>query len=261
MNSAINNMVNKIVTIIGDLKPSIYLYGSVVLDDFKPGWSDIDILVLTRESITEPQANELVGLRQAMLEDEPNNTYYRSFEGGMLTLDAFVSGSDDTVVYWGTSGERITDKYHFDSFSMAELLESGKLIYGSDIRSALTLPTFSELSADVRRHYETIRKYGGKADRSLYSFGWMLDIARCLYTLRTGKIIAKTEAAVWALTNELCPDPDVLRYALQVRREPLKHKNNEQTFDYAETLADPIGRFADVLEKEFNNKSLYEGIQ
>ncbi len=250
MNTAINNMVYKIVSIIGDCKPSIYLYGSVVLDDFKLGWSDIDILVLTQKSITEPQANELAGLRQAMLAGEPNNPYYRSFEGGMLTLEAFVLGKKDTVVYWGTSGERITDKYHFDSFSMAELLESGKLLYGDDVRNELTLPTFSELSADVRYHYETIRKYVKKADRSLYSFGWMLDIARCLYTLRTGKIIAKTEAVVWALENELCPNPDVMRYALQVRREPLKHKNNERTFDYAETLAEPIQRFADVLEED-----------
>ncbi len=254
MNNAINNMVNKIVSIIGDCKLSIYIYGSVVLDDFKPGWSDIDILVLTRESITEPQANELVGLRGSMLAGEPHNLYYRSFEGGMLTLDAFVSGKRDTVVYWGTSGERITDKYHFDSFSMTELLESGMLLYGDDIRNELTLPTFSELSADVRHHYETIRKYGGKADRSLYSFGWMLDIARCLYTLRTGKIIAKTEAAVWALENKLCPDPDVLKVALQVRREPLKHKSNEQTFDYAETLGEPIQRFADVLEEELKHE-------
>ena len=250
MNTAINNMVNRIVSIIGDCKPSIYLYGSVVLDDFKLGWSDIDILVLTQKSITEQQANELVGLRQSMLAGEPNNPYYRSFEGGMLTLDAFVSGKKDTVVYWGTSGERITDKYHFDSFSMTELLECGKLLYGDDICNELTLPPFSMLYADVRYHYETIRKYVQKADRSLYSFGWMLDIARCLYTLRTGTIIAKTEAAVWALENELCPNPDVMRCALQVRREPLKHKNNEQTFDYAETLGEPIQRFADVLESE-----------
>lgn len=247
---AINNMVNEIVRIIDDCKPSIYLYGSVVLDDFKLGWSDIDILVLTQKSISKPQAKELVELRQAMLAKEPNNPYYRSFEGGMLTLDAFISAKKDTVVYWGTSGERITDKYYFDSFSMTELLERGKLLYGDDVRNELILPPFSMLYADVRHHYETIRKYVQKADRSLYSFGWVLDIARCLYTLRTGKIIAKTEAAVWALENGLCPNPDVLRYALQIRREPLKHKSNEQTFDYAETLAEPIQRFADVLEIE-----------
>lgn len=78
----------------------------------------------------------------------------------------------------------------------------------------------------------------------------MLDIARCIYTLRTGKIIAKTEAAEWAIEN--CPDPDALRFALKVHRNPLEYKDDKETFDYAETLAEPIQCFADVLEKELN---------
>ncbi len=184
-----------------------------------------------------------------MLVDEPDNPYYRSFEGGMLTLDAFLSKKTDRVVYWGTSGERITDSYAFDSFGMAELVESSVLLYGKDIRKELKYPTFHELYADVKRHYETIRKYAQSTGRSFYSFSWMLDIARCIYTLRTGKIIAKTKAAEWALENNLCPNPDALRYALIVRRSPLEYRDDKETFDYAETLAEPIQRFADVLEK------------
>lgn len=72
-------------------------------------------------------------MRQSLLEEEPDDPYYRSFEGGMLTLDAFVNHTADRVVYRGTSGQRLT------------------------------------------------------------------DISRGLYTLRTGKIIAKTAAGEWAL--------------------------------------------------------------
>lgn len=249
---AINKMIHEINNILSDCEPSIYLYGSSVLDDFKLGWSDIDILVLTNRQISEEQAQKLVNLRQTMLEKEPGNPYYRSFEGGMLTLDALISGSSDRVVYWGTSGERITDTYMFDSFSMAELIESGILLYGRDVRSWLSAPNLSDLYADINHHYETIRKYVQKTEHSLYSFGWMLDIARCLYTLRTGKIIAKTAAAKWALENNLCPAPDILKTALQVRKAPLEYKNNKQALDYAESLADPIQGFADVLEDELN---------
>lgn len=78
----------------------------------------------------------------------------------------------------------------------------------------------------------------------------MLDIARCIYTLRTGKIIEKTAAAEWELKNDLRPDPDALRYALKVRRSPLEYKDDKQTFDYAEMLAKPIQRFADMLERK-----------
>lgn len=245
---AIENMVREISGILADCNPSIYLYGSSALNDFKLGWSDIDILVLTEKSMSEEQAALLVGLRQAMLEKEPENPYYRSFEGGMLTLAAFLSKTPDRVVYWGTSGERITDSYNIDSFGMAELVKSSVLLHGRDIREKLKSPEFGELYADVKRHYETIRNYAGSTGRSLYSFGWLLDIARCIYTLRTGKIIAKTKAGEWALENNLCPDKDALTTALMVRRNPLKYKEDKATLDYAETLGEPVQRFADVLE-------------
>ena len=37
--------------------------------------------------------------------------------------------------------------------------------------------------------------------------------------------------------------------SLIVRRSPLEYQDDKETFDYAETLAEPIQRFADVLEK------------
>ena len=167
-------MAHRISGILRDCRPSICLYGSSVLNDFRLGWSDIDILVLTEEQISGEQAQRLVGLRQEMLEEEAGNSYdgkqeslpivtcgamdasfksyYRSFEGGMLTLDAFLSGKKDRVVYWGSSGERITDTYRFDSFGMAELVENSALLYGRDIRAQLRAPSFHELYADVERH-------------------------------------------------------------------------------------------------------------
>lgn len=253
LHQAIRTMTERLTTILAPQQPSIYLYGSVPLADFRPGWSDIDLLVLTEIPITETQAKTLVDLRQTMLAAEPDNPYYRSFEGGMLTRHAFCTGEPDKVIYWGTSGQRITDHYVFDSFCMAELLDSGVLLAGPDMRATLTAPTFAQLYTDVQRHYETIRQYG-QGSRSLYAYGWLLDIARCLYTLRTGKIIAKTAAAKWALENELCPDRAALEAALRVRLDPLRWKKDATTMDYAETLTTPVQQFADVLEKELEEK-------
>lgn len=247
---SVETMKQRIVGILDPCASSIYIYGSLALDDFKLGWSDIDLLVLTERRMTGEQAQQLVRLRQAMLQEDPGNLYYRSFEGGMLTFDAFVSGKRDRVVYWGTSGERITDKYDFDAFCMSELTDSGLLIYGSDIRNRLSRPTFEALKSNVQRHYETIRKYGQKTGRELYSFGWLLDISRCIYTLQTGKIISKTAAGEWALKECLCPCADALAKAVEVRNEPLKYKKDKTVFDYAEALGDCIQSYADVLERE-----------
>ena len=88
---SINGMVREISRILADCDPTIYLYGSSALNDFRLGWSDIDILVLTEKQISESQANLLVNLRRTMLADEPDNLYYRSFEGAMLTRSAFLA--------------------------------------------------------------------------------------------------------------------------------------------------------------------------
>lgn len=246
---SIQGMTKRIAGILKDCSPTIYLYGSLPLNDFRPGWSDIDILVLTRKKIGELQAKQLLDLRQTMMAEEPGNLYFRSFEGGMLSLDGFLNHTPDTVVYWGTSGQRLTDRYVFDSFCMTELLEYGVLLLGDDIRGRLTRPSRDELRADVQAHYETIRRYAVTTERSLYSFGWLLDISRCLYTLRTGKIIAKTAAAEWALEKGLCPVPETLKKALAVRKEPLRYKEREDVFDIAETLGPDIQRYADILEE------------
>ena len=248
--NAINRMTIAVAGILTGCGASVYLYGSSVLDDFRLGWSDIDILVLTQKQITEEQARRLVGLRQELLESEPDSPYYRSFEGGMLTLNAFLTGEKDRVVYWGTSGERIIDKYEFDSFCMSELTDSGMLVYGNDIRSSLPRPAYDALRSDVQRHFETIRGYARTTGRSLYSFGWLLDISRCIYTLRTGKIISKTAAGEWALREKLCPCARELSKAVAVRKEPLKYKDSRHTLDLAETLGEQIQRYADVLENE-----------
>lgn len=252
MKHSIEQMTDRICAVFGDYKPSIYLYGSVVLDDFRLGWSDIDILVLTQTSITEKQAEELVNLRQKLLEEEPDNLYYQSFEGGMLTLSSFMNSHHDRVVYWGTSGQRIANSYHFDSFSMTELLENGILLVGEEIRECLTPPTFENLYRDVKQHYETIRKYAQQMGRNLYSFGWLLDVARCIYTLRTGKIAAKTFAGEWALKENLCPVPKSLQMAVNLRYAAMSLKDDIELLDYAETLGGDIQIFADVLEHELS---------
>ncbi|MHC1694095.1 MAG: nucleotidyltransferase domain-containing protein [Eubacteriales bacterium] len=100
-NEAKNIICNEIVSVLSKTKPSIYLFGSVVLDDFKLGWSDIDIIVLTSNEISEYQADTLVGLRQALLLTYSGNPYFKLFEGGMLSADAFLHSKSERAVYWG----------------------------------------------------------------------------------------------------------------------------------------------------------------
>ena len=249
MKNAIDAMVNEIIRITDGDVYGVWLYGSVVLDDFRPGWSDIDFVALTKGTVSEKRAEQLLMLRQEMLEREPGNPYYRSFEGVIAGLDEYRSRSFTRLVYWGTSGQRITDRYIPDPFSAYELARYGKSVYGGH-PWILPASAREELVNAVREHYESIRKYAVQTGESLYSCGWLLDIARCVYTLRTGDVIAKTQAGRWALEEHLFPDEEPLRKTLEVRQNPRAFIGTEELNRWLKSLGPVVQQYADVLERE-----------
>ena len=249
MNNAISRMTDRICTILEGNVYGIWIYGSTVLDDFRPGWSDIDFVALTCGGISDYQAGKLLMLRQEMLEDEPDNPYYRSFEGVIADLEEYRSRSFTRLVYWGTSGQRVTDHYSPDAFSGFELARYGKPVYGGK-PWILPAPGREELIRAVQAHYDTIRKYAVQTDASLYSCGWLLDIARCVYTLRYHDVIAKTQAGIWALENHIFPDEASLRKAVEIRQDPLAFRENDEVKQWLKTLGPVVQRCADVLENE-----------
>lgn len=244
---AINTMAVSIYNILESVQPSIYLYGSVTAEDFRPGWSDIDLLVLTQEPITETQADLLLTLRQQLAQRDPDTPYYRAFEGGMLDLGSFLTNESTRVVYWGTTGERIKERHDFSAFDRASLLQNGQLLLGKDVRRHFEMPEYPEIATAVISHAVSIRQHG-KGARSLYAYGWLLDIARCMYTLVNGRLTTKTTAAQWALDEHLCPCPAELSMALTVRRQP-ELIRDESVLAYAEGLTEAIQSFLNLLEK------------
>ena len=90
--------------------------------------------------------------------------------------------------------------------------------------------------------------YWYQGSRSIYAYGWLLDIARGMHTLVTGRLTTKTAAAQWALDERLCPCPAELAMALTVRRQPDLIRD-ASVLDYAEGLTGAIQEFADLLEQ------------
>lgn len=206
------------------------------------------MICLTTAPLSEKQAQMLVGLRQELLAGEPQNPYYRIFEGHICSVEALLHGGN--IVYWGTSGQRIVNQCHLDPFSRMELRDYGRVIYGEDLRRLITRPSKRELHDAIRTHYHSIREHGSKTCQSLYSAGWILDIARCLYTLQTGKIIGKTQAGEWALENDCAGDANTMRRVLEIRREPLKYKSDSTTLLWLGALGSKVQEYANILEQQ-----------
>lgn len=86
-------------------------------------------------------------------------------------------------------------------------MDSGRLKQCGKSNRSEAPPDRAEIVQAIQRHYEAIRTYG-EADA-----GWLLDTARCLYTLKTNQVIAKTKAVGWA--PEIQRFADVLEDALR----------------------------------------------
>ena len=53
MQASMDRMMEEIARVLNQRVHSAWLYGSVVLDDFHLGWSDIDCVVLAQDPIIE----------------------------------------------------------------------------------------------------------------------------------------------------------------------------------------------------------------
>ncbi|MBR5948308.1 MAG: GNAT family N-acetyltransferase [Clostridia bacterium] len=260
MQDSIKKMTDETASRLGGKMHSLWLYGSAVMDDFRLGWSDIDFIAFANGEITEEAAQSLLMLRQELMEKEPENPYYRLFEGVIVNIDEYKSGEYKRLVYWGTSGQRITNRCEIDPFARYELAKFGKCVYGAADSSLFTLPDRDELVSAVRRHYDGIREYAHVTDESLYSCGWLLDISRCIYTLRTGKVIAKTRAGEWALENRVFKDPLPLEITLMIRKSPLEYRDNASVKEWLSSLGGTVQSYADALEYELESGSERESL-
>jgi len=250
MNTAITAMAKRIEAILGENLCCFLLYGSVTLDDFRPGWSDIDFLCLTNRPLTTEEAEALLYLRQLMEQENRHPGIYRLFEGIFTSAEEFLKDRYQRVVYWGTSGQRITAQHTFDPCSLVQVIHHGVLILGTDLRARMIPPTAAAMKAQIHRHYLSIRQHAVTTDESLYSCGWLLDIARCIYTLRHKEIISKTAAGYWALQEGICPVEEDLLQTLKVRCNPLRYKEDKETLRWLSQLGPSVQRYADVLQAE-----------
>ena len=250
MNESIQRMALEIADVLGPDAHSVWLYGSVVLGDFHLGWSDIDFIAFSNAPISQSQAEGLLDLRQRLSARYPDNPYFRCFEGVTVCLREYLTGSYTRLVYWGTSGQRVTDRYQRDVFAQMELAKFGRRVYGQGERGIFSVPDRAEIVAAIRHHLRAIRSCAAETDESLYACGWLLDIARCMYTLRYGEVIGKTQAGQWALGEHVFPDEAALQKTLTVRRHPLQYKDDPQIRAWLKTLGPTVQQYADVLEKE-----------
>lgn len=244
--SMCNTLSIELETIIGINSFDIMLFGSAVLNDFHYGYSDIDIIVLSYNVLTELQISQLLELRHSLVKNN-NEPDFRLLEGIIIYKNDFLYDGNSKLVYWGTSGESIKELNPFMPCDILSIKNHGILIYGHDFRESVIKPTYEELLNQVKHTYKTIRRYG-KINENSHSLGWFFDTARSIYTIKTSKITSKTNAVKWVIDNDFYHDKILLVNLIKLRNSVSLFENSEHKIECVISLNKKLQEFADTLE-------------
>jgi len=206
---------------LGENLLAIYIGGSLTTGDFQPVSSDIDFLVVTRQVVCAAEMAALAALHARL-----PATWRQRFEGEYAALEQLRPWGIEGFAAGIRPGEEldpmVTDELTAEN--VKGIRESSVALFGppavellpevdhAALRNALVaylVQLLDELPATVLRPERL-----PAADRLAAT---VLDIARCLYGLKTDGIATKSSAAAW-LCDTLPGLEPALRAALAVRK-------------------------------------------
>ena len=206
VNIVLHDFLVKIQSILGDQFVGLYLHGSLALGDFDPRTSDIDFIVLAREAIGE---NQFEALREMhTIFNQSNSPWSKKIEAAYIPLDALNHPSPSTTLYPQIEKETELLRSPLEigwAFQRHTLREHGLIASGPAPRSLIDSVDQTEMhraAAVILRGWE---------EQSLHDPSWIawahqrgsqvfiiLTICRIRYSLATGDVASKPEAARWA---------------------------------------------------------------
>lgn len=211
---------------LGDDVLGIYVSGSLVMGDFEPVSSDIDFLAVTRGPVGAAAIERLSALHARL--PQP---WGGRLEGEYAALAQFsaagVAGECPSVS--PEAGFQAAVSGQFTAENLAAMRERSITLVGPHPRELLPAVDAAVLGAAFRAYLEELSgelkevDAGGVAIPLERLASAALNVARCLYGLRTGHIATKREGARWLAHEE--PELEAaLSAALAVRhgsREPV----------------------------------------
>lgn len=207
----------------------IYLHGSLVLDDYKPGVSDIDFITVTKSSFTVKDL-EKVSQIHSKFTDRFKNTL---LDGVYITQDEIgkmYNHAEDKNLYYN-EGEVAFDRYfNFNPVTWHLFKNNGINIYGPDTSKFAVEVTEVEL-----RHYvlKNMKMYWtNRVNKLAQAHGWkavpeglvdeevewtVLGLLRQFYTLKENSIVSKSGAGNYGLNQLDNMWHSIIKEALNIR--------------------------------------------
>ncbi len=195
----LERLVAGVSQVLHDNLVGIYLYGSLVTEDFDAQVSDLDLVVVLDRSLDDALFRALHEMHQQVFISYPE--WDDRLELAYISLDALETfrerHSRIAIISPGEPFHQV-DAGHDWLISWYMLRETGVALYGPDIVSLIDPIEPAHYIEAVRTHIEAYRDSAMSAD-SISSLSYIvLTTARGLYTVLHSQPTSKAKSAAWA---------------------------------------------------------------
>ncbi|BBH69527.1 hypothetical protein ACTI_62120 [Actinoplanes sp. OR16] len=178
-----------------DLVRGLYLQGSVALDDYRPGVSDIDFVVVTGR---EPAPEELRTIHGLLRESHGETC----FDGLYVTADDLRRDPQDTPPGPAVHEWKVEERSRFERnlVTWHVLAQGGVPVRGPELDVHTDWPALAERTrANLAGYWTNWRTAAAFTPGTRTTCWGVLGMTRLRHTLAAGRVTAKTEAAAFAL--------------------------------------------------------------
>ncbi|PLS77158.1 MAG: nucleotidyltransferase [Chloroflexi bacterium] len=220
--SDVNNVLEIITTrlkaTLGDTLVGLYLEGSLVIGDFEPSVSDIDLVAALASDIDDQEFAALQAMHETLVAEHP--AWYDRIEVCYISVAALASIKSRTSMIVNISpGEPIHRTEARREWLMNWYLtrEKSVTLYGPSPTTIIEPISKAEFVQSVRDHAQGWASWV-KDMRNPYAQSYaILTMCRALYAYTNGEQVSKQAAALWA-QQQLPEWSDVIQQALVWRK-------------------------------------------
>lgn len=190
-----SELLDRFLTGLGPAVPlvALWAHGSLVMGDYQPGRSDLDMIAVVDAELNRSQKDEVTRLHRRLIEEFPQA---KSLHCSYLVRSRLA----DTALRHVTFAHRQLFERPVTPVARRELLTGDRALYGPSPAELLPPVGDEELKAFVRAD---LAAYWRPATDRRKSTNWLRDVwvdlgpvtlARAAVTLRDGRLITKGEA-------------------------------------------------------------------
>lgn len=202
VNELLKKLLLQIQSILADKLVGLYIGGSVATNEFYCETSDIDCYIITTNALSKNIINKIEELHKRFYSS--NLQYAKKIEASYIPQKDLLHFNPNGLRPYFNEGSFYQGQYGSNYLIELHVLrENGITISGPDIKNLIKEISAQDLRLAI---HENLSEYWcislgdiEKFRRSDYQVFAILTMCRTLYSLETGRITSKIEAAQWAI--------------------------------------------------------------